>query len=159
MGIDDGIETAPRSRGVYCNRTLNLRSIRAIGYDMDYTLIHYKVEDWERRAYAHVRTKLAQAGWPVADLEFIAVIGNDAGWTQIERDQTPILGDDVGTKLTHMDYHVVAEGCGAKGIKVDDPAKVGEALDQALELSRAGHPVLVNAIIGSTDFRKGSISM
>ncbi len=37
-------------RGVYCNRTLNLRSIRAIGYDMDYTLIHYHVEEWERRA-------------------------------------------------------------------------------------------------------------
>ncbi len=30
----------PRSRRVYCNRTLNLRSIRAIGYDMDYTLVH-----------------------------------------------------------------------------------------------------------------------
>ena len=30
-------------RGVFCNRTLNLRSIRAIGYDMDYTLVHYHV--------------------------------------------------------------------------------------------------------------------
>jgi len=60
----------PLGRGVYCNRTLNLRSIRAIGYDMDYTLIHYRVEEWERRAYAHVRQKLADLGYPVGDLTF-----------------------------------------------------------------------------------------
>ncbi|MEF8940542.1 MAG: 5'-nucleotidase domain-containing protein, partial [Salinivenus sp.] len=29
------------ARGLFCNRTLNLRGIQAIGYDMDYTLIHY----------------------------------------------------------------------------------------------------------------------
>jgi len=60
--------TAPR--GIFCNRTLNLRSIRAIGYDMDYTLIHYQVEAWERRAYEHIRRKLSDQGWPVSQLEF-----------------------------------------------------------------------------------------
>lgn len=30
-------------RGIFCSRTLNLRSISAIGYDMDYTLMHYNV--------------------------------------------------------------------------------------------------------------------
>jgi len=60
----------PRERGLFCNRTLNLRTIRAIGYDMDYTLIHYRIEEWERRAYAYVQNKLADLGWPVADLEF-----------------------------------------------------------------------------------------
>ena len=57
-------------RGVFCNRTLNLRSIRAIGYDMDYTLVHYHVEAWERRAYHHVKERFLAAGWPVDDLEF-----------------------------------------------------------------------------------------
>lgn len=57
-------------RGVFCNRTLNLRSIRAIGYDMDYTLVHYHVEKWERRAYEHARAKLLQLGWPVEKLAF-----------------------------------------------------------------------------------------
>jgi 5'-nucleotidase len=57
-------------RGIYCNRTLNLRSVKAIGYDMDYTLIHYKVEAWERRAYEFLRDKLVARGWPVAKLEF-----------------------------------------------------------------------------------------
>ncbi len=60
----------PVERGIFCNRTLNLRRIRAIGYDMDYTLIHYNVYEWERRAYRHVRQKLADQGWPVADLTF-----------------------------------------------------------------------------------------
>lgn len=60
---------APERR-IYCNRTLNLRSIRAIGYDMDYTLVHYCVEAWERRAYEHLRRRLELRGWPVGDLQF-----------------------------------------------------------------------------------------
>lgn len=34
----------PPQRRIYTNRTLNLNTIRAIGFDMDYTLIHYCVE-------------------------------------------------------------------------------------------------------------------
>ncbi|HHH27843.1 MAG TPA: HAD family hydrolase, partial [Polyangiaceae bacterium] len=60
----------PPGRGVYCNRTLNLRSIEVIGYDMDYTLVHYHVKDWERRAYEHLRARLAADDWPVKDLQF-----------------------------------------------------------------------------------------
>jgi len=60
----------PPERGVFCSRTLNLRAIRAIGYDMDYTLIHYHVDEWERRAFAHMKQKLTDRGWPVKDLEF-----------------------------------------------------------------------------------------
>ena len=58
------------TRRIYCNRTLNLRKIRAVGYDMDYTLIHYHVEEWERTAYEHMRQKLARDGFPVEDLSF-----------------------------------------------------------------------------------------
>jgi HAD superfamily 5'-nucleotidase-like hydrolase len=59
-----------RARGIFCNRTLNLRAIRAVGYDMDYTLIHYRIEEWERRAYEHLKQKLLALGWPVDELEF-----------------------------------------------------------------------------------------
>jgi hypothetical protein len=45
----------PAAREIFCNRTLNLRSIRAIGYDMDYTLVHYRTEEWERRAYQYMQ--------------------------------------------------------------------------------------------------------
>jgi len=60
----------PPTRGVYCNRTLNLRAIRAIGYDMDYTLVHYNEGEWEKRAYEYSRTRLVEGGWPVSDLTF-----------------------------------------------------------------------------------------
>ena len=58
-------ERPPVERRIYANRTLNLRSIRAVGYDMDYTLVHYHVEEWERTAYGYVKAKLLERGWPV----------------------------------------------------------------------------------------------
>ncbi len=58
------------ARGVFCNRTLNMRSIRAVGCDMDYTLIHYDVHAWELRAYEHVRERLHARGYPAAELRF-----------------------------------------------------------------------------------------
>jgi HAD superfamily 5'-nucleotidase-like hydrolase len=61
-----------RARGIFCNRTLNLRSIRAVGYDLDYTLVHYHTAAWEQRAYDHVREGLEARGLPVADLAFDA---------------------------------------------------------------------------------------
>jgi HAD superfamily 5'-nucleotidase-like hydrolase len=60
----------PPQRRIYANRTLNLRSIGAIGYDMDYTLVHYQVDTWERRAYDEIKRMLADDGWPVAELAF-----------------------------------------------------------------------------------------
>jgi 5'-nucleotidase len=60
----------PEIRRVFCNRTLNLRSIRAIGYDMDYTLVHYRAEEWETRTFYHLKQLLLSQGWPVAHLEF-----------------------------------------------------------------------------------------
>ncbi len=60
----------PPERRLYCNRTLNLRSIRAVGYDMDYTLVHYRTEEWEREAFRRALEPLAQRGWPVQDLRF-----------------------------------------------------------------------------------------
>lgn len=59
-----------RSQGIFCNRTLNLRRIGAIGYDMDYTLVHYRMQAWEQRAYIHIRDRLVAQGWPVEHLTF-----------------------------------------------------------------------------------------
>jgi thiamine pyrophosphate-dependent acetolactate synthase large subunit-like protein len=96
----------------------------------------------------------ARHGLPV-----IAVVGNDAGWTQIAREQVEILGDDCGTVLARTDYHRVAEGYGGKGIVIRSHDEVEPALQEAKRLAREGHPVLINAWLGKTDFRKGSISM
>jgi HAD superfamily 5'-nucleotidase-like hydrolase len=65
--------SAPRieaERGIFINRTINLRSIKAIGYDMDYTLVHYHVREWETAAFAHAKEELLRMGYPVADIEF-----------------------------------------------------------------------------------------
>ncbi len=107
------------------------------------------------------------AGFSIAELDtmvrhnlpIIAVVGNDAGWTQILRDQEVILEDDVACKLARNDYHKVASAWGAKGILLDDPAKIDKVFKDAVKFSRKGQPVLINCIIGRSDFRKGSISM
>lgn len=89
----------------------------------------------------------------------IAVIGTDGSWAQIAREQGEILGDLVGTELRRCDYHKVAEGYGAKGLLLDDPSKVESTIAEAKALAKAGHPVVLNVMINSSDFRKGSISM
>jgi 5'-nucleotidase len=70
FGTHEVYTDIPLTRGIFCNRTLNLRSIKAIGYDMDYTLVHYNVEAWEGRAYEHIKLRLLAEGWPVEELEF-----------------------------------------------------------------------------------------
>ncbi len=87
------------------------------------------------------------------------MIGNDAGWTQIAREQVDILGDDVGTVLRPTDYERAAEGLGGVGIDLADEATVGDVLRRAQDEARAGRAVYVNARLGRTDFRKGSLSM
>jgi len=89
----------------------------------------------------------------------IAVVGNDAGWTQIAREQVKMLGDDVGTVLARTAYHEVAKGFGAEGIEIRHEADVAPALERAREFAAAGRPVLVNVWLDKTEFREGSISM
>jgi acetolactate synthase-1/2/3 large subunit len=89
----------------------------------------------------------------------LAVVGNDACWTQIAREQVEMLKDDVGTVLRHTDYHVVAEGFGGRGFLLKEPQHICEILQQARKAASQGQPVLVNAHLGKTAFRKGSISM
>ena len=66
---DVGGEFKPE-RGVFVNRTLNMRSVEAVGYDMDYTLIHYNVDMWEGAAFDEARDILSAQGYPVAELQF-----------------------------------------------------------------------------------------
>ncbi|MBS2035757.1 thiamine pyrophosphate-binding protein [bacterium] len=89
----------------------------------------------------------------------IAVVGNDACWSQIARDQVKILNDPVGTTLARTDYHKVAEGFGASGILVQGPDEVRPALTRARALASQGQPVLINCWLASSDFREGSLSM
>jgi acetolactate synthase-1/2/3 large subunit len=89
----------------------------------------------------------------------IAVVGNDAGWTQIAREQVKMLHDDVATVLARSDYHRVAAGFGAEGILVTKMSEVPAALAQARALAKQGKAVLVNVWLDKTAFREGSLSM
>jgi acetolactate synthase-1/2/3 large subunit len=86
-------------------------------------------------------------------------VGNDASWAQIAREQVEILGDEVGTVLRRTAYHTVAEGYGGRGLLLDRAERTDSVLAMARELAAAGQPVLVNALIGRSEFRKGSISL
>jgi acetolactate synthase-1/2/3 large subunit len=89
----------------------------------------------------------------------IAVIGNDGGWTQIARGQRKLLNDPVGTELRRSEYERVAEGYGAVGLRIEHPDEIDEVLAAAKSEAAAGKPVVVNALIGATTFRDGSMSM
>ena len=89
----------------------------------------------------------------------IAVVGNDAGWTQIAREQVKMLHDDVATVLARSAYDDVAAGFGAVGLRVHSMAGVPGVLADARAAAAAGRPVLVNAWLDRTEFREGSISM
>ena len=89
----------------------------------------------------------------------IAVIGTDGSWAQIAREQVPMLGTDVGTVLRRSAYHEVAQGYGAAGLLLDDPARIDAVLDEAKAIAASGKPVVINVHIAKTEFRKGSISM
>ncbi len=96
----------------------------------------------------------ARHGVPV-----IAVVGNDAGWTQIAREQVKVLGDDVGTVLARSAYHEAAAGFGAEGILLKSNAGIPDALARARAAAKAGKPVLLNAWLDRTAFREGALSM
>ncbi|KAH9766604.1 HAD-superfamily hydrolase subfamily IG 5'-nucleotidase [Citrus sinensis] len=70
FGIPSPSSARNSPRGIFCSRTLNLRSISAIGYDMDYTLMHYNVMAWEGRAYDYCMVNLRNMGFPVEGLAF-----------------------------------------------------------------------------------------
>lgn len=93
------------------------------------------------------------------NLPVISVIGNDACWSQIARDQVEFLKSDCAMNLAYSDYQNIGKAFGAEGVRVENLDTFKKAAAEALEQSRRGKPYIINAIIGKTDFRKGSISM
>jgi HAD superfamily 5'-nucleotidase-like hydrolase len=60
----------PTSSRIFCNRSLNMANIAAVGFDMDYTLAMYKPETFETLAYAETKKKLVDVyGYPRSVLE------------------------------------------------------------------------------------------
>ncbi|MHA2336383.1 MAG: thiamine pyrophosphate-dependent enzyme, partial [Candidatus Hodarchaeales archaeon] len=92
-------------------------------------------------------------------IPIIALVGNDAGWTQVERIQEDVFQENVATQLGFVSYEKVVQGFGAEGLLIKDSTEIDPTLKRAKELAKSGKPVLINVLIGKTEFRKGSISM
>jgi thiamine pyrophosphate-dependent acetolactate synthase large subunit-like protein len=88
----------------------------------------------------------------------IAIIGNDAAWTQIRRGQVELYGESraVATGLSYARYDEVVRALGGFGAWVTETKDLGPALDEAFA---AGVPACVNVKLGASDFRKGAISV
>lgn len=86
------------------------------------------------------------------------LIGNDACWTQIEREQIPMFNDDVACKLEYTDYHKFTEILDGRvhGAIIKKDEDIKGIVDLA---NYSSSPVMINALIAKTDFRKGSISV
>ena len=93
------------------------------------------------------------------NIPVIAVVGNDACWSQIAREQIKMLDDDVGTVLARSDYHEVAAALGGRGVLLQHADQVENRLQEARHAAVDGGPVLVNVWLDRTDFREGSLSM
>ncbi len=120
------------------------------------------------RPEAHVVLLFGDGSFGLHPLEFeamvrqkipvIALIGNDAAWTQIRRGQVQMYGTEraVATGLEYTRYERVVEAVGGKGHWVDTDAALPAALDAAFA-SRL--PTCINVKIAPSDFRKGAISV
>lgn len=91
-------------------------------------------------------------------LKIVAVIGNDAAWTQIRRGQVQLYGEEraIATRLEYTRYEEVVRALGGKGFWVERVKELGPALDGAFA---ADVPSCVNVRIAPSEFRKGAISV
>ena len=92
------------------------------------------------------------------DIPVVAVVGNDAAWTQIRRGQVELYGPEraVATRLEYTRYDKVVEALGGFGAYVETVDQLGPALDAAFASKKAA---LVNVKIATSEFRKGAISV
>lgn len=77
------------------------------------------------------------------DVKIVVIKNNTLG--QIKWEQMVFLGNpEFGCELQPIDFCGIARACGAKAFMIDDPAKCGETLRQALATPG---PVLIEAVV------------
>ncbi|BDU78606.1 HAD-IG family 5'-nucleotidase [Mesoterricola sediminis] len=63
--LQEGPTEIPHARRIFPLRNLHFRDVKAVGFDMDYTLSHYRSPEIEDLAYQHsVRLLVAEKGYP-----------------------------------------------------------------------------------------------
>lgn len=88
---------------------------------------------------------IGREGWPAITM----VIFRNYQWGAEKRNTTLWYSNNfVGTELNpNLSYAKVAEGCGLKGVAVDTPAALTEALAKAIEDQKAGVTTFVEVIL------------
>ena len=146
----------PASR-IFCNRSLNMNAIAAVGFDMDYTLAMYRPETFEVLAYTQTCRKLVDVyGYPpeVLDLEYDhtymvrgLVVDKKRGnvlkmdrhkYVKVARHGFSTLGTDERLK-TYCDVQKVDQFDGSNYANVDTLFSLGETylFCQLVELKEA----------------------
>jgi acetolactate synthase-1/2/3 large subunit len=94
-------------------------------------------------------------------LPVVAIIGNDAGWTQILRGQKDFYGEKriVATRLDYTRYERISECYGGHGEWVDKTADLVPALERAFAAADAGKVAVVNVKLSQSAFRSQAISV
>lgn len=90
------------------------------------------------------------------NLNIISIIGNDACWSQILREQIEILKDDVACNLEYSDYQKIGESFNCKGYLLKNDSDLDKLPNI---LNNINQPTIINCLISKTDFRKGSLSV
>uniref|UniRef100_A0A0R3S011 2-hydroxyacyl-CoA lyase 2 n=1 Tax=Elaeophora elaphi TaxID=1147741 RepID=A0A0R3S011_9BILA len=93
-------------------------------------------------------------------LSVIALIGNDACWSQIAREQVAIFQSSIAVDLEYTRYDQVGVGLGARGaLIIGQEDLTTDRFRKIFAYSMTGIPTVVNIIIGKSDFRDGSLSV
>lgn len=94
-------------------------------------------------------------------LPVVAVIGNDAGWTQILRGQRDFYGDKriVATRLAHTRYEKICDCFGGHGEWVESTSALVPALERAFAAADDGRVAVVNVKLSESAFRSQAISV
>lgn len=85
----------------------------------------------------------------------VIVVANNGAWQIEVFDQTESFGRVVGTRLQHADYAAMARGFGMHAERVEDPARLGPALERAFANRPALLDVLVTSDAVSSDAKSG----
>ncbi|KAI6192104.1 2-hydroxyacyl-CoA lyase 2 [Aphelenchoides bicaudatus] len=103
------------------------------------------------------------AGYSIIEFDTFSLLWLETmrNWTQIAREQIPVFKTDVACGLNYTNYQDTAKSLDADGrlINSKNEEQTESILRDAIENTRSGKSTLVNAIIGKTNFRDGSISV
>ncbi|CAL8105648.1 unnamed protein product [Calicophoron daubneyi] len=127
--------------------------------------VAYSISEWDSMVRHHA---------PV-----IGVVGNDACWSQIARDQVALFDSSVACNLNSTSYEIIGASYSNLGQSVSESGDgltswrgqggflvnqknfvlLPDIFQKAKELSTLGQPCMINCLIASSNFRDGSVSI